>query len=672
MRLRTVMAFALVLIVLSLPLRGILMYTSAAEVESKVLNAVRQGVSNLVVAGKATAGKDMGTASQSFTEARSNFLKAREEVGTINQLLLKLASVSPNDKLRLAGNSEAILKAAEASAALGEDLTTVAGILEFKNGSSTDVGAALTEGSAVAKRAAGQARVLSQSLNQINEDLLPDEYARTFTNLRDKTAFLEGSLSDLSVLADSLSLFLGVKQDKRYLLIFQNNAEARATGGFFGSYALIDFSKGKIKNIETPGGGSYDTDAGLRDRIVAPKPLQLISPLWHFWDSNWWPDWQVSAKKMAWFYEKSGGPTVDGVLSFTPAVMEKLLAITGPIDMTQKYGVVITSENFWLETQKLAEQKQDVTKEPKKIIGDLSQKLVEELPKRLNRETTIKLIGMLENSIEEKQILVYFNNDELTSVVKRFGWGGEVKSTNWDYLSVINTNIGGGKSDRSINQIVNHKAILQPDGSIIDELQITRVHNGSPGEVFSGVRNVDWMRIYVPAGSQLLEARGFSDPGKSYFKPLDPSWQKDPMLENEDKAVADPNSGTVVYQDLGKTVFGNWSMIDPGESATMYIRYRLPFRIVKKAEPTTFLEKAEKFLGLVPDSYYPYALLTQKQPGSTATDFTSSFSILPSDKNRGKFDVAWHYPENLNTSGTGWAEQKALNTDQYRAVFLKE
>ncbi|NTU99485.1 hypothetical protein HGA64_05800, partial [Candidatus Falkowbacteria bacterium] len=47
MRLRTVMAFALVLIVLSLPLRGILMYTSAAEVESKVLNAVRQGVSNL-------------------------------------------------------------------------------------------------------------------------------------------------------------------------------------------------------------------------------------------------------------------------------------------------------------------------------------------------------------------------------------------------------------------------------------------------------------------------------------------------------------------------------------------------------------------------------------------------------------------------------------------------
>jgi len=77
--------------------------------------------------------------------------------------------------------------------------------------------------------------------------------------------------------------------------------------------------------MEVPSGGGYDTEAGLTEFIAAPEPLHLVDPLWHFWDANWWPDWEKSAKKLMWFYEKSDGPTVDGVISITPTVIEKII-----------------------------------------------------------------------------------------------------------------------------------------------------------------------------------------------------------------------------------------------------------------------------------------------------------------------------------------------------------
>jgi hypothetical protein len=188
---------------------------------------------------------------------------------------------------------------------------------------------------------------------------------------------LAPNLEEASDLALQASVFLGKQMDKRYLLVFQNNAEKRASGGFMGSFAVVDMSKGEIKNILVPKGGTYDTEAGLSEKVVAPEPLWLLNPLWHLWDANWWPNWPTTAKKIEWFYEKSNGPTVDGVISLTPTVIERLLTVTGPIDMSKDYGVIISADNFWQVTQTFSEQKPQLTNEPKKIIGDLMTKLME-------------------------------------------------------------------------------------------------------------------------------------------------------------------------------------------------------------------------------------------------------------------------------------------------------
>ena len=44
---------------------------------------------------------------------------------------------------------------------------------------------------------------------------------------------------------------VGAESPKRYLIAFQNSAEARGTGGILGAYAIIEFNKGSLKVIQT-------------------------------------------------------------------------------------------------------------------------------------------------------------------------------------------------------------------------------------------------------------------------------------------------------------------------------------------------------------------------------------------------------------------------------------
>ena len=428
-----------------------------------------------------------------------------------------------------------------------------------------------------------------------------------------------------------------------------------------GSYALVDISRGGIKNISVPKGGSYDTEAGLLERIVAPKPLWLLNPLWHFWDANWWPDWPTTAKKLQWFYEKSDGPTVDGVISLTPTVIERLLAIHGPVDMTKEYGVVISAENFWTVTQTFSEQKPSVTTEPKKIIGDLMTRLVEDLPKNMTPEKTFALISMLESSLDQKHILLYFNNKDLEQTVTKFGWDGKIKNTDKDYLMVTSTNIGGQKTDRVISEQINLETEILPDGRIIDTLILTRQHNGVNRELFTGVRNVDWLRVYVPEHSRLISASGFHQPDAHYFDEPDSSWKEDPDLKNENTATTDPESGTKVYSENGKTVFANWTMLDPGETVQLRLQYELPFTLQTR-KVSSWQNSVWSYFKTDPS--YQYSLLVQKQPGVISQKLNSKLSVANG------WEPVWKHSDALQVSNNGWELSQDLQTDNYSIVLF--
>jgi len=626
--LKPAIAFAVLIMIIVLPLKFYDAYRFFSRLEAKVMNFSQAAIGNLDSAKDSALNNNLDQAQLNLSQASQDFMMLSQELAGVDGLVFKLASLAPSKKLKLASSGQQLAQLGQLGSELALELTSAADAL-MNDRAGKNFSQVLSGFQAPAVRALAKLNDLELVWAQIDVSALPEEYRASFLLLKDKSSLLKSSLSELVQTVDYLQIFLGQDIDKRYLLVFQNNTEVRATGGFMGSFALIDFKQGQIKSLKSPGGGTYDTEGGLRRLVQAPKPMWLVNPLWHFWDCNWWPDWPKSASKVMWFYEKSDGPSVDGVISLTPNVVIRLLEIIGPIDLRQKHGVIVNADNFMETVQSVAEQENEETKEPKQIIGDMLAVMMERLSQNLSREDWVKIIKSLEISLSEKDILIYLTDTKLQGKIADLGWDGALKSAEGDYLSVINTNIGGAKSDKKIIQTITHQASLTADGSIIDTVTIVRDHQAIRGEPFSGVRNVNWLRVYVPLGSRLISSEGWRSPDVPIESP-DPAWDFDLDLKNEAEAQMDPSTGTLIYREADKTVFANWSMMDPGEMAVIKLVYKLPFKAKLQSETDGQTE------------LWKYSLLAQKQAGAHNSEISSRLS-LP----EGLITI-WKYPE-LNT-----------------------
>ena len=101
---------------------------------------------------------------------------------------------------------------------------------------------------------------------------------------------------------------------REFLVLLQNEMELRPAGGFIGSYAVISVEDGKLINTQVQ--NVYETDGQLAGFVELPAAIKnyLGEPRWFMRDANWSPHFLQSAKDIRWFYEKSTGRKVDGVI----------------------------------------------------------------------------------------------------------------------------------------------------------------------------------------------------------------------------------------------------------------------------------------------------------------------------------------------------------------------
>jgi len=626
--LRPILSLLIVFSLLILPFKLITYLQDLRGMKARIVNASNDGLADLKSAGQLLANRDFLSASSKFNQASNSFWQAQQNLSGVQSWLWQLALVVPTSQVRLAASAPLITQAGDLAGQLGHDLTKLAqnATNNLASGDSLSLARQLKTDS---QQALEHSLTLNQIIDKINPTTLPQGYRDQLTGWQDKLLLLNESLEQLVFWSGASLDLLGDKMDRRYLLVFQNNAEARASGGFVGSYALLDISQGKIKNLEIPKGGSYDTDGNLRRFVNPPSPLRLVDTHWKFWDANWWPDWPSSARQLAWFLQESNGPTVDGVVAITPDIIENLLRVTGPIDLSDSHGLIITADNFRLTVQDNVESKVSGPQQPKKIIGDLAMAILEKLPVALNdQHKVIEVVKSLSQQISARHILFYSNNPEIQAKWQQTGWSGQLSQLEpgQDYLQVVNTNIAGGKTDLRIRQTIEQQVQIQSDGSIINDVTIIREHTGEKKDGLYGVRNVNWLRLYVPEGSQLLSADGFSQPDKHFFQPVDLAAEDlSAIKDGEGEAIIDPISGTLSYQELNRTVFANWSMIDSGQTARLHFRYKLPYNILDEQQ-ASWLSKIRSLLGF--GRFGRYQLIIENQAGQQPSTWK----------------VSWHWP----------------------------
>jgi hypothetical protein len=600
-------------------------YSSLGSLKSEqrlVLDQSLRGVSLLKAAGDFAKAQDFGGAHAAFDAAADNFDGARRELGALGKLLDSASGILPANVSVTA--AAPLLTTGKEAAVGGAALARGLAALDEKKDPIEKIRALR----ASLEEALPHLELASNSVTRVTDGAVPDAYREELVKAKRELPRLVRTVRDGASAATALEGILGADGTKRYLVIFQNNAELRPTGGFIGSFALIDVANGKIKNMEVPGGGSYDLKGSLSLLLSSPQPLHLINPRWEFQDANWYPDFPSSARQLSLFYGKAGGPTTDGVIAVNATIMEKLLAVTGPVEMPE-YGKTITAQNFFYETQKEVELDYDKAEnKPKKFIGDLAPKVLQRVIDA-DRQTSMKLAGVLEQALAGKELQFWFTDEDTQSRVSALGWSGEIRNADGDYVYVVHTNIAGQKTDLVMKDDIEHATQILPDGTGIVTLTVKRTHGGMKGALFSGVRNVDYMRVYVPKGSTLIEASGFAPPDPKLFKIAPEGATEDPAIaEQEREARTDRSSGTRITEESGKTVFGNWLQTDPGQTSVVTFVYRLPPGAIKMVADDD--EGVGSVVNRLTDgarTRIDYSLVVQKQSGANPATFTSSVDL---------------------------------------------
>lgn len=607
---RALAAFVMLSFVVVLPLHAMQTLSGTVNQVGAVKDIGIAALDDVSRATSALSSRDFGAAQSDFSAASAKFADAQDSLNDMHAGVVALVNVIPQ--------TDRTYESVRGLITAGQELSQTASIMTqagsgISSQTSTDIVTKLNLLGAYIENALPHALAAQAALAKVDSNVVPAQYTEKIVKLQSETPAIAASMQEFLKFVHTLTFLLGGESKMRYLTLFQNNTELRPTGGFVGSFAEIDMDNGAIANMRLPGGGTYDVQGQLDAFVEAPQALSLINPRWEFQDGNWFPDFPTSAKKMQWFYEHAGGPTTDGVVAVNATFIEKLIGLVGPIEMPE-YGLVLDSENFLFATEKAVEIDADKTKNtPKAILGDMAPMLIDKV-KAADAKTLIKIVMLIEQGLAERDIQVYFRDNDAQKVMQDLGFSGSIEQTDGDYLMVVNTNIGGGKTDAVIDQTIDLDVNISESGTIVDDLTYTKTHHGMANALFSGRNNVDYVRFYVPEGSVLLSADGFEPPAQGLFEPSDI-----PLTVDDDLSIVmsdqtrDALSGMDIWNEFGKTVFGGWVQTAPGETQVIRLSYRIPQVLFSADSDTSFLARARRQLGF--DNHDGYSLLAQKQSG---------------------------------------------------------
>ncbi|MET7424812.1 DUF4012 domain-containing protein [Dactylosporangium sp. NPDC005555] len=181
-------------------------------------------------------------------------------------------------------------------------------------------------------RAEAAARQAHTRVARIDPDaLLPQLRApvRTVQQQLDRAAAL---VSAGAALLRVLPAVLGADQPRTWLVLFQNPAELRATGGMPGAWMVVRFAGGALSIVEQ---GNANMTRPF-DAPVLPLDPQLKAlygdRIGRFAANvNLTPDFPTAAALAAEMHRRRGGRPVDGAIALDPVALSYLLRATGPV-----------------------------------------------------------------------------------------------------------------------------------------------------------------------------------------------------------------------------------------------------------------------------------------------------------------------------------------------------
>ncbi|GAT85535.1 hypothetical protein CVCC1112_195 [Paenarthrobacter nicotinovorans] len=276
---------------------------------------------------------DASAAADTVDELVEHTGKARDAV---NDPLWKVAAVLPWLGANFQAVSEVAISADDVARLGAAPLVKAFQSLDWKTLTPRAEGMNLAPLSAAAPQVQSAAHTVRESAQRLNdipaENLLP-QVSDPLIDARNKLSQLQADLDSAADAATLAPTMLGADGPKRYLLLIQNSAESRATGGIPGALAVLTVDKGGLSLGSQKSAG--DLGAFVPPIPTDPEQQAIYSGrVGKFMqDVNLTPDFATTATTARTMWERSAGEHLDGVLSVDPVALSFILDATGPVNM---------------------------------------------------------------------------------------------------------------------------------------------------------------------------------------------------------------------------------------------------------------------------------------------------------------------------------------------------
>lgn len=448
----------------------------------------------------------------------------------------------------------------------------------------------------------GQVDQIAPHVDRANEyiqKINPNRYPKSIAGkeIRGKVASVKGAFGgiatffvDAKPLIKNLPEILGAEREQTYVILFMNDKELRPTGGFLTAYSVFRVDKGRFKVDRSS--DIYSLDATISTHPPAPREIKSyhknVNRLF-IRDSNLSPDYLASIRMFEELYDKSSERVdYDGIIAVDTHVLVDALEILGD---TEVRGVLFSSKTdkrcncpqvIYRLLDEIDRPVAYMKEDRKGILGDLLLGLTQKALGFSPSQYWGSLSQMMIKNLNEKHVLVYMIDKETQKSMEGLNFAGRIKEFDGDYLHINDTNFAGAKSNLYVKHQVKSETEITRSGKVERTLTL-EYRNPEPHSncnlEFAGVLGQgglcinatlrNWLRIYVPLGSKLVEFKGSQTKVES-------------------------------YDELGKTVFEGFMTVQPEGKAQVTVKYTLPFEVDDKDN---------------------YKLLIQKQPGTVGHSY---------------------------------------------------
>lgn len=415
------------------------------------------------------------------------------------------------------------------------------------------------------EKSLGQA--LEESARRIRQALSFD-----YSALSPKISMISSNLENFASDFELGSWLLGADEPKKILMVFQNTAYPRATGGTIISYALLESENGYLKKIHFD--DIHNLDGQLALKVVPPLPLQKTSTFWSVQNANWFLDFPLSASKIAYLYEKTSGTKIDGVIAINDKFVKKMLNLFGSVDVLRQ-GVSVNGNNI-SEILSQAMKSGDEANRSKRVLNDLLGLIFEKIPS-FSGEELIAILSLAQDNLNGGNILVWLNDDDYQKRISAKNWGGEIgDSQDNDIITVLSRM--DTEKDGTLKYDISEKTEVISGGSISEAIVTIDYNKANMFQATTTSAQTEsvYLRIYTPLGSELINASGdIYKEDYPYFDYGKPEFQKDVDAQKiSDSLKIDTANATEIYTESGKTVFGAWIELTSEKPAKAVFKYK--------------------------------------------------------------------------------------------------